>query len=83
MSSIKEFFRNNKGSWLWALASFFAAALLPEYIFPVLLFVSYIKNVKFKENGRLSVGNLGVCMLLYSLWQVIGLFYSDYLSSCL
>lgn len=81
MSSIKEFFRNNKGSWIWALVSFFAAALLPEYIFPVLLFVSYIKNVKLKENGRVSLGKLGVCMLLYSLWQVIGLFYSDYLTS--
>ncbi len=81
MGTIKEFFRNNSGKWLLALVSFFAAALLPEYIFPVLLFVSYIKNIKIKGNGKASVGSLGVCMLLYALWQVIGLFYSDHLTS--
>lgn len=81
MQTVKEFFKNNGGKWLFALVSFFAAALLPEYIFPVLLFVSYIKNVKFKENGRFSVGSLGVCMLLYAMWQFIGLFYSEHITS--
>ncbi len=76
MKKIKDFFRQNKGKWLWAVAAVIFCALLPEYVFPVVLLVAYIKTVSFKGLSVSKVGMPAVFLLTFAVWQVIGLFYS-------
>lgn len=76
MAELKSFFAKNKGKWLWAVAAFALCALLQEYVFPILLLIAYIKTVSFKNLSLRTVSPHGVFLLLFAVWQIIGLFYS-------
>ena len=76
MGAVKSFFAQHKGKWLWAAAAFMFSALLPEYIFPVVLVIAYIKTVSLKKLSKSSFGTAGIFLVAYAAWQIIGLFYS-------
>lgn len=76
MRKIKDFLKQNKGNWLWAVAAVLFCALLPEYVFPVVLLIAYIKTVSFKGLSVSKVGKPAVFLALFAAWQVVGLFYS-------
>lgn len=66
----------NKTNLLWAPLCVLFFALLPEYVFPVLLAVAYFKTVRFKGADKAFFGSIGVCLAAFAAWQVVGLFYS-------
>lgn len=76
VAKLKSFFAQNKGKWLWAVAAFSLCALLPEYVFPFVLVIAYIKTVSFKKITLSTISIPGVFLLLYAAWQITGLFYS-------
>ncbi len=76
MKKIKEFFKRNKGKWLWVVAAVLFCALLPEYIFPVVLLIAYIKTVSFKGLTAEKVGIPAMFLLAFAVWQAVGLFYT-------
>ncbi len=77
MAKIKQ----KKNIALFAPLCLLLAALLPEYVFPVLLAVSYIKTLNFKKQGIELFKPVGVILLVFSAWQVVGLFYSGSIMS--
>lgn len=82
MNTILRFFRISKGKWLLVPAAFLLCALLPEYIAPVLAAASVIANARFKgKDSRMLFGSIGICVMIFISWQIIGLIYSDYLLS--
>ena len=52
------------------------AALLPEYVFPVMMAVAYFKTVNFKKRGLELLKPVIVVLSGFFAWQIIGLFYS-------
>lgn len=76
MKKIKDFFSQNKGNWFWAVAAVLFCALLPEYVFPVVLLIAYIKTVSFKGLSVSGLGMPAVFLAVFAAWQVISLFYS-------
>lgn len=68
--------KSAKKNMLWAPLCVLLFALLPEYIFPVLMAVAYFKTVSFKGLKKAYFGSIGICLTAYAAWQVIGLFYS-------
>ncbi len=57
------------------------AALLPEYVFPVLMAIAYLKTINFKKQGLALIKPVAVILLGFSAWQIIGLFYSGSIMS--
>lgn len=73
--------KTKHSSLLWAPLCVLLFALLPEYVFPVLMAVAYFKTVSFKGLNKAYFGSIGISLTAYAAWQVIGLFYSDSLMS--
>ena len=63
-------------TFLWAPLCMLLFALLPEYVFPVLMAVTYFKTLSFKGINKAFFGSMGICLTAYAAWQFIGLFYS-------
>lgn len=72
MDSIRAFLKMNKGRWLWAAAVFFFAALVPEYILPVLCFAAYLCTVR----RTVPLQKTEIAMLVYIAWMAFAVSYS-------
>ena len=73
MRTVRAFVRDNPGRWLWTAAVFSLAALLPEYVFPVLCFAAYIMtlrgaHVPFAPTEKLAFA--------FYWWLLCGVLYS-------
>lgn len=68
-----------KNLWHTAPLTFFAAALLPEYIAPVLMVVCFalvLKN-KIQKKTPLRLGSGGASLAIFYFWMIVGAFYSS------
>lgn len=69
--------KTERSNRLWASLCILLFALLPEYVFPVLMAVAYFKALCFKGLNKAYFGSIGICLISFAAWQVVGLFYSD------
>ncbi len=69
--------KREKNIALFAPLCLCLAALLPEYVFPVLMAVAYCKTIDFKKQGLSLLKPVAVIWLGFSAWQIIGMFYSS------
>ena len=62
-----------------------AAALLPEYVAPVLTVVCFILVLKNKiaSGSDFRLGSIGTSVAVFFLWMIVGVFYSSSLISSL
>ena len=71
--------------WYTAPLTFFAAALLPEYVAPVLMVVCFV--LVFKNRNLLKkdscFGSIGTALIVFISWIIIGMIYSSYPVSAL
>ncbi len=63
----------------FAPLAFMLAALLPDYFAPVITFIGFIAVLKNKNTYKKQplFGALGICVLVYMGWMIIGSFYSS------
>lgn len=63
----------------FTVLAFMLAALIPDYFAPILTFVGFVSVLrkKFAPANRLRFGTLGICIIAYIAWMVIGSFYSS------
>lgn len=72
MDSVRAFLKMNKGRWLWVAAVFFFAALVPEYVLPVLCLVAYGCTVR----RSVPLQSTEKAILAYLVWMTIAITYS-------
>lgn len=72
MESVRTFLNENKGRWLWVAAVFFFAALVPEYILPVLCLAAYACTVR----RCVPLESTEKAILVYLSWITVGVVYS-------
>lgn len=65
--------------WYTAPLTFFAAALLPEYVAPVLMAVCFILVIKSRSKlgNETRFGSVGTALLAFIAYMVIGMTYSS------
>ena len=68
-----------KNLWHTAPLTFFAAALLPEYVAPVLMVVCFILVLKNKINSKTPArpGSNAVSLALFYCWMIVAAFWSS------
>ena len=79
METVRAFLQVNKGRWLWAAAVFLLAALLPEYVFPLLCLTAYLCTVR----RCVSLRSTEKAMLVYMAWSALAVSYSGAKASAL
>lgn len=79
METVRAFLQVNKGRWLWAAAAFLLAALLPEYVFPLLCLTAYLCTVR----RCVSLRSTEKAMLVYMAWSALAVSYSGAKASAL
>ena len=59
--------------------AFMLAALLPDYFAPVITFIGFVSVLrkKFTPANQPHFGTLGISIIIYIAWMVIGAFYSS------
>lgn len=77
MKSVKAFLKQNKGVGLFAPFAVLLCALLPEYAFPVLLLVAFVKTGVYKRHSLKALGGIGCCLLGYAVWMAVGMLYTE------
>lgn len=76
--------RTNKLQLFTPLA-FMLAALLPDYFAPIITLIGFfaVLKKKFAPENQPRFGALGISIIVYIVWMVIGMFYSSSLISSL
>ena len=84
MTKLLPTHRPNKLAAFTPLA-FMLAVLLPDYFAPIITFVGFVSVLrkKFAPANHPVFGNVGVCIIAYVAWMVIGAFYSSSIVSSL
>ena len=73
MRTVRAFFADNPGRWLWTAAVFALAALLPEYVSPVLCLAAFIATLRI---GRAPLSPTEKAALVFFAWLLVGVLYS-------
>lgn len=65
--------------------AFMLAALLPDYFAPIITFIGFVCTLKKKPvaENQPRFGSLGISIIAYIVWMIIGMFYSSSLISSL
>ena len=76
--SFKEKYRSNPGGY-WLLATIFLFPILPEYVSPFILFISFIvfKRQWTREGKKAKVGTIGKLMMVFMAFSVLSTLWSD------
>ncbi len=71
--------------YYFAPLTFLLAGLMPEYVAPFLTAISFFAVLKRRiaEKSTPRFGDLGVCIIAYMVYMVIGMFYSSSIISSL
>ena len=72
MKAVRAFLREDPGRWLWAAAAFSLAALLPEYLMPVLCIAAFACTLR----GRVPLARTEKLALVLYGWMLVGVTYS-------
>lgn len=72
MRTVRAFLKENPGRWLWTAAVFTLAALLPEYVLPVLCLAAAIAALR----GRMPFAPTEKAALAFYAWVLVGVAYS-------
>lgn len=72
MRTVRAFLKENPGRWLWTAAVFTLAALLPEYVLPVLCLAAAIATLR----GRMPFAPTERAALAFYAWVLVGVAYS-------
>lgn len=72
MRTVRAFLKENPGRWLWTAAVFTLAALLPEYVLPVLCLAAAIATLR----GRMPFAPTEKAALAFYAWVLVGVAYS-------
>ena len=72
MRTVRAFLKENPGRWLWTAAVFPLAALLPEYVLPVLCLAAAIATLR----GRMPFAPTEKAALAFYAWVLVGVAYS-------
>lgn len=73
MRTVRAFLRENPGRWLWTAALIALAALLPEYVFPVLCFAAILAAFRGARVPFAPTEKMAAALIV---WLLIGLAYS-------
>ncbi len=73
MRTVRAFLRENPGRWLWTAAVVALAALLPEYVLPVLCFAAFLITLR---GGRVPFVPTEKAALAFWAWMLVGVAYS-------
>lgn len=80
MNTVRNYLRENPGRWLWAAAAFALAALLPEYLLPVMCLIAYCRTLrpgrKLRELRFSSFSRTEQTAFVLTVWIVIGSVYT-------
>lgn len=59
--------------------AFMLVALIPDYFAPILTLVGFVSVLrkKFASSNQPRFGTLGICIIIYIAWMVVGAFYSS------
>ena len=72
MKAVRAILQKDPGRWLWAAAAFALAALLPEYLMPVLCAAAFACTLR----GRVPLARTEKIALVLYGWMLIGVTYS-------
>ncbi len=65
--------------WYFAPAAFLLAGLMPEYVAPFFTAAGFFAVLKRRiaEKSKPHLGDLGIAIIIYIAWMVVGMFYSS------
>lgn len=71
--------------YYFAPAAFLLAGLMPEYVAPFFTVAGFAYTLKRRiaENSKPRLGDVGICIIAYIAWMVVGMFYSSSIISSL
>ena len=71
--------------YLFAPAAFLLAGLMPEYVAPFFTVAGFAAVLKKRaaEKKKPRFGDMGICIIAYMAWMVVGTFYSSSIISSL